>query len=181
MAWRRPGDKPLSEPMVISLLTHICVTLPQWVKIGTQINNYNGFIWDVIKHQWATYINCLTKPLSRLGNGEQLRPIVLLGFNYSSLCVSEAYCYGFQELGIDKVFTAGDVLLPTFWCFLRVNLPEQIKFGYGWPNVIYDFRNVIWNAYISSTAQIPSRITTKHAAPPARCCAKRSVEQPETP
>ena len=26
MAWRRPGDKPLSEPMMISLPTHICVT-----------------------------------------------------------------------------------------------------------------------------------------------------------
>ena len=25
MAWRRPGDKPLSESMVASLLTHICV------------------------------------------------------------------------------------------------------------------------------------------------------------
>ena len=32
MAWRRPGDNPLSEPMVITLLTHICVTRPQWVK-----------------------------------------------------------------------------------------------------------------------------------------------------
>ena len=32
MAWRRSGDKPLSEPMMISLLTHICVTRPQWVK-----------------------------------------------------------------------------------------------------------------------------------------------------
>ena len=29
MAWRRPGDKPLSEPMMISLPTHICVTRPQ--------------------------------------------------------------------------------------------------------------------------------------------------------
>ena len=26
MAWRRPGDKPLSEPMMVRLLTHICVT-----------------------------------------------------------------------------------------------------------------------------------------------------------
>ena len=33
MAWRPPGDKPLSEPMMVSLLTHICVTRPQWVKI----------------------------------------------------------------------------------------------------------------------------------------------------
>ena len=32
MAWRRPGEKPLSEPMLISLPTHICVTRPQWVK-----------------------------------------------------------------------------------------------------------------------------------------------------
>ena len=33
MAWRRPGDKPLSELMVVSLPTHICVIRPQWVKI----------------------------------------------------------------------------------------------------------------------------------------------------
>ena len=32
MAWRRPGDKPLFEPMVVSLPTHICVTRPQWVN-----------------------------------------------------------------------------------------------------------------------------------------------------
>ena len=29
MAWRRSGDKPLSEPMMVSLLMHICVTRPQ--------------------------------------------------------------------------------------------------------------------------------------------------------
>ena len=29
MAWCRPGDKPLSEPKLDSLLTHICVTRPQ--------------------------------------------------------------------------------------------------------------------------------------------------------
>ena len=32
MAWRRPGDKPLSEPMLVRIPTHICVTRPQWVK-----------------------------------------------------------------------------------------------------------------------------------------------------
>ena len=31
MAWRRPGDKPLSEPMMVRLPTHISVTRPQWV------------------------------------------------------------------------------------------------------------------------------------------------------
>ena len=32
MAWRRPGDKPLSEPMLVRIPTHICVTRPQWVN-----------------------------------------------------------------------------------------------------------------------------------------------------
>ena len=34
MAWCQSGDKPLSEPMIVSLLTHICVTQPQWVKVS---------------------------------------------------------------------------------------------------------------------------------------------------
>ena len=38
MAWRRPGDKPLCEPMVVSLLTYICVTRPQWVKSTPSIH-----------------------------------------------------------------------------------------------------------------------------------------------
>ena len=45
MAWCRPGDKPLSEPMVVNLLTHICVTRPQWVNPipdgATQLVSYN--------------------------------------------------------------------------------------------------------------------------------------------
>ena len=39
MAWRRWGDKPLSEPMMVSLPTHICVTRLQWV---------NHFLWSVV-------------------------------------------------------------------------------------------------------------------------------------
>ena len=31
MAWRRLGDKPLSETMMIESPMHICVRWPQWV------------------------------------------------------------------------------------------------------------------------------------------------------
>ena len=46
MAWRRSGDKPLSEPMIVSLLTHIRVTWPQWVKSwhGSVIASHN-YVW----------------------------------------------------------------------------------------------------------------------------------------
>ena len=37
MAWRRPGDKPLSEPMMVSFPTHICVTRAQWVNLTWQV------------------------------------------------------------------------------------------------------------------------------------------------
>ena len=43
MAWRRPGDKTLSEPMMVSLLTHIRVTRPQWVKGILQQDTF----WDI--------------------------------------------------------------------------------------------------------------------------------------
>ena len=47
MAWRRPGDKPLSEPMMVSLLTHICVTRPQWVKLNCLVHFQLPFeVWS---------------------------------------------------------------------------------------------------------------------------------------
>ena len=47
MAWRRPGDKPLSETMMVSLLTDICVTRPQWVKTASpnQVARTTGKSW----------------------------------------------------------------------------------------------------------------------------------------
>ena len=33
MAWCWPGNKPLTEPLMVSLLTHVCVSGPQWVNV----------------------------------------------------------------------------------------------------------------------------------------------------
>ena len=52
MAWPRPGDKPWSEPMLVRLSTHICVTRPQWVNnpINALFDHISQFlisnIWD---------------------------------------------------------------------------------------------------------------------------------------
>ena len=42
MAWRRPGDKPLSELMMVYVLTHMCVTRPQWVKYDLIIMHHSS-------------------------------------------------------------------------------------------------------------------------------------------
>ena len=55
MAWRRSGYKPLSEPMMVSLPTHTCVTRPQWVKVHMMklavvtFKSYHGFSIESIK------------------------------------------------------------------------------------------------------------------------------------
>ena len=36
MAWRRPGDKPLSETIMVRLPTHLCVTRLQWVNASVR-------------------------------------------------------------------------------------------------------------------------------------------------
>ena len=40
VAWHRPGDKQLYEPMMVSWLTHICPTRPHWV------NSIPHKMWD---------------------------------------------------------------------------------------------------------------------------------------
>ena len=37
MAWRRPGDKPLSETMMVIFPTHICVVRPQGIEASSFI------------------------------------------------------------------------------------------------------------------------------------------------
>ena len=56
MAWRRPGDKPLSEPMMVSLPMHICVTQPQWVKILTKSQQLTPLHW----HEKSTMTTQIT-------------------------------------------------------------------------------------------------------------------------
>ena len=50
IAWRQSGDKSLSEPIVVSLLTHICVTRPQWGNIA--LCSTGAVLWWPWKNSW---------------------------------------------------------------------------------------------------------------------------------
>ena len=65
MAWCRPGDKPLSEPMIISLPTHICVTRPQWVNVPQRTN-------DAIMMQWWCLHYVKTTSTTSFGRNEDV-------------------------------------------------------------------------------------------------------------
>ena len=56
IAWWRPGDKSLSEPIMVGLLTYICGTQPQWINLELQENcistcaNFMGYIVHMRKY-----------------------------------------------------------------------------------------------------------------------------------
>ena len=60
MAWRRPGDKPLSEPMMVRLPTHICVTRPQWDNLSgsSRDTRENRMHWENESVFWSCYFAC---------------------------------------------------------------------------------------------------------------------------
>ena len=73
MAWRRSCDKPLSEPMTVSLLTHICVTRPQWVNTASIKYLYSKtsilhvttrFLWYLgsVLRRYGDYVNFKLTP-----------------------------------------------------------------------------------------------------------------------
>ena len=49
MVWRRSGDKPVSELLMVSLLTHTCVTRPQWVSNDSLCLNRYWWIAEIAK------------------------------------------------------------------------------------------------------------------------------------
>ena len=63
--WRRPGDKPLSDPVMVRLPMHICVTSLQWVKAGQWWNLICG-------RNWPTSETCIQLYWLQLSRGQQV-------------------------------------------------------------------------------------------------------------
>ena len=59
MAWRRADNKPLSEPMMVSLLSQICVTRPWWVDWNWGI----AMVQVSVKQSWIIWVNKLDGPV----------------------------------------------------------------------------------------------------------------------
>ena len=76
MAWHRQGDKPLSEPMLVSFQTYLCVIRPQWVKpvssyISKHANTHShtcaSFVtrnWSIAQSDWPSVMHCLSPKLA---------------------------------------------------------------------------------------------------------------------
>ena len=69
MDWRRPDDKPLSEPMMVSSLMHICVTRPQWVKglVGALCSTVRGAFsfWNIFVLFLCKFFHLIYRAMGR--------------------------------------------------------------------------------------------------------------------
>ena len=85
MAWRCPGDMPLSEPMMVNLPTQICITRPQWVNLrtGSKIHKHrrgthsinDAMANRVIIHSLGLILRNVIDPLVSLLNLRNRRPL----------------------------------------------------------------------------------------------------------
>ena len=68
MAWRRPGDKPLPEPVMVRLPTNTCLTWLQWVNSFRPGEPY--------MHQWT--VSSLVQVMAwwRTGDKPLLEPMI---------------------------------------------------------------------------------------------------------
>ena len=56
MAWCLSGGKPLSEPMMVSLLTHVCVTFPLWVnRLHPELSSANVYHIQTLLGHWCQW------------------------------------------------------------------------------------------------------------------------------
>ena len=77
MTWRWPGDKPLSEPVMVSLLVHICITGPQWVNTLRSEQSSRRFADNIFQYIFLNenYRILIPNPLRSIPSGT----IVIIG------------------------------------------------------------------------------------------------------
>ena len=94
MAWHHTGNKPLSEPMLVSLLPHICIIQPQWVNWVCVIHICRSFMVTLMKTSQSHHYPRCGKPEVNGWNRSSPTPIIhsMLG-----LCADIIGCTGYHS------------------------------------------------------------------------------------
>ena len=115
MAWRRPDDKPLPEPIMVRLPTYICVIRPQWVirsmYLITQYQKRDLYIASYVfkyllscQPRWWWHINSIISSIARIGR-------LLFYHNADELLKTTASCR-------HRFWSRDDFQLKNWLCFL---------------------------------------------------------------
>ena len=140
LAWRRSGDKPLSEPMMVSVLTHICVTRLQWVK-HAQVSHY-------IKHRWPISLANKYKDASRFWPSQWETALLCKDVSrWLKINLESALKYAFDRqvvLGLQQIVTPISYFDPIDWWVWLLILPKHIN---NKTNHFHNVTYIVWGTF----------------------------------
>ena len=88
MVWRHPGDKPLSEPMMVSLPKHICIIGPQEVKTPINVKQNLTYSFLLIKSLLESASKSLGSFFTLDILTDMREPIVKIIWSWNLICVT---------------------------------------------------------------------------------------------
>ena len=173
MAWRRRGDKLLSDLMMISVLTHICVTRPQWVKIFIRfVTEFRRCICTAKPPHIMTSSNGnifrITGPLCGEFTGHRWIPLTK---------ASDAEVWGFLDLRLKKRLSKQSRLQwfatpsRSLWRHRNYNWLRWIIIGYMAPGHYRHLycRTLIWSHRNMEMMYYFSNVETTNMTPDKGC------------
>ena len=128
MAWRRPGEQPLSEPLKVSLLRHICVTRS---NLRSQVC-YPTVVFQSLQLIIPVVFGVLVKPFAASVS------VHFLTYNY----FSQLFC----KFHIEKSFSV---------TFIYSNIYTHNHLDYSWYiNTVFRITLLCWTNSLLSTGTI---------------------------
>ena len=153
MAWHRPGDKPLSELMVVNLLSHVCVTQPQWVNILIRCQE---MLWSSIK--FAFNKRCMKIVFANGYWNRQIDNILSISFLNTFLWLITRKKNAPRSNPKDYIdeSTLGQIIA---WCLWKQDII--------WPKVDLEFQCHIYTSLGHNELMAPSQQGQLHNTPEA--------------
>ena len=106
MAWCRPNNKPLSEPLMVNFLRHVCVTRPQWVNH----KSYHLVLRSLQVQWWLKLGSKMESLCFNLGNFAQEQLNSLARGRCESIFRSTWYIYIYAVTNFSLSLMAGWIL-----------------------------------------------------------------------
>ena len=127
MAWCRPGDKPLSEPMMVRSPTHICVTRLQWV-----IKHGFPLLAIMILLPFGHQMTSLEMAMNSLSNSSVFRVLTSLHVLKRQDYMSQSPCR--SDVSSQRPLLLTKINLIPAW--LRYQMPSKVcdEITYSFPN-----------------------------------------------
>ena len=119
MAWHPPGNKPSCEPVMVSLLRHICIIWPQWANSSSAECCWELFHTNHKMYQvWCkSYLTCVSHPVQKCFKVKWKQQSQHHAHNFSLVIeLSPKHSFDFNA-SEDAKNMSKNIIMLHLWCF----------------------------------------------------------------